>query len=149
MNQANFVGRLVREVEVKQLNSGARVVNNTIAVTRVYASKHSEEVTDFINIVAWNHLADLLAKYVAKGQQIAISGSMQSRNYEREDSQKVYVTECVVDSITLISRSHPKDSQIRNKDSGQAKLADNYQDVTDEVPAEELTKAVESVTSQS
>ena len=61
-------------------------------------------MADFIPFVAWDHLADILDKYSIKGQRIAVSGRMQSRNYQNSDGETVYTVECVVSEITLLDR---------------------------------------------
>ncbi|WP_282920470.1 single-stranded DNA-binding protein [Ignavigranum ruoffiae] len=103
MNQVVFVGRLVRQPELKELAENLCVVNNCIAVHRPLRNQHGEEVTDFIPFVVWNRLAEILVKYCDKGDQIALSGRMQSRKYENKEKQTVYVVECLVTGLTLIA----------------------------------------------
>lgn len=103
MNQVVFVGRLVRQPELKVLSEDLCVLNNCIAIHRPGRNQHGEEVTDFIPFVVWNGLAEILAKYCDKGDQIAIGGRMQSRKYDNKEKQTIYVVECLVTGLTLIA----------------------------------------------
>lgn len=104
MNQAVFVGRLCRDISIRNVSESHRVTNNTIAINRAHRDRNGEVVTDYIPFVAWDHLADLLATYVQKGSLLSLSGIMQSRNYTNKDNQTVYVVECLVTDVTLIER---------------------------------------------
>ena len=111
MNQVNFVGRIVKEIEVKSIKT-SQVVNNTLAVQRSRKNKEGEHLTDFIPFVAWDGLAKVLSNYCQKGQQIAISGRMQSRNYQNKEGQTVYVIECLVNDLTLLDRSFKQEKEL-------------------------------------
>lgn len=101
MNQLLLVGRLVREVEIRQVG-GHRVVNNCIAVSRKYRDRKGEVPTDFIPIVAWDHWADVLSQYVTKGQRVGIVGRLESRRYTNQQNQSHTVLECLVFDVTLL-----------------------------------------------
>lgn len=102
MNKVVFVGRVVRDVEVRQVGSNGRVVNNVIAIQRHHRDSNGNRATDFIPFVAWDHLAELMDRYCKKGDQISLAGRMQSRKYKNREEQDVYVIECLVEELTLI-----------------------------------------------
>ncbi|MBS4461705.1 single-stranded DNA-binding protein [Aerococcaceae bacterium zg-B36] len=104
MNQVNFIGRIVRDIQSKSLNEHHQVVNNSLAVPRKQRDKNGELATDFIPFVAWDQQASILQKYCQKGQRIAIQGRMQSRSYTNSDNQPRQILECVVQEITLLDR---------------------------------------------
>ncbi|WP_124058220.1 single-stranded DNA-binding protein [Vaginisenegalia massiliensis] len=104
MNQVFFVGRIVRPIELKLIGPQHRVVNNTLAVSRNRRDKEGRMMTDFIPVIAWDHVADLLDRFCEKGQRIAVVGRMQSRTYTNHDQQSVFVVECVINEITLLDR---------------------------------------------
>ena len=107
MNQVNLIGRLVRDVEVRDLGEGRQVVNNTVAVP-VNFKKDGGQETDFIPIVAWNKTAALMHQYCKKGSLIGLSGRMQSRSYLNKENETVYVVEMVVNTVNFLS-SKPKE----------------------------------------
>ena len=88
MNNVSLVGRLTKNVDLRKTNSGKDVVSATIAVQR------DKENADFIPIVVWDSNATYLAKYAEKGTRIALTGQLQSREYE-SNGKKQYVLEVV------------------------------------------------------
>lgn len=84
MNTISLVGRTTAPVELKKTSSGKSVVQFTLAVKRKFA----KDTTDWIPVVAWEKTADMLSQYVTKGQQIAITGELQSRHYEDKNGSK-------------------------------------------------------------
>ena len=102
MNQVNLIGNLTKETEVKYAASGSAVLKNGIAVRR------DKERTDFINIVAFGKTAELIANYFQKGNQIGISGSIVTGQYENSEGKKVYTTDVMVNSITFINGNKDK-----------------------------------------
>ena len=64
----------------------------------------NREVTDYFNIVAWRGLADTCARYLVKGQQVAVEGELQTRSYDGKDGVKRYVTEIVADNVEFLAR---------------------------------------------
>ncbi len=98
MNKICMIGRLTKDVEVKYTKSNTPVASFTLAVNRRFA-KEGEQQADFINIIAWSKTAEFCSKYFKKGQQIGLVGRIQTRNYEKENGTKVYVTEVVAEEV--------------------------------------------------
>lgn len=109
MNKCIIVGRLTKEPELKRTSTDIPYVQFTLAVNRKFQNKQSgERQADFINCVAWRQSAELLARYVHKGNQIGVEGSIQTRNYQDQMGQTHYVTEVAVESISFLE---PKSAQ--------------------------------------
>lgn len=102
MNKVILIGNIVKDIEMKQTNSGLNVVANTIAVKRNYKNANDEYESDFINFVAFKNNAELISQYFTKGNRIGLTGSWQTRNYENNQGQKVYVNELIVDGIEFL-----------------------------------------------
>lgn len=96
MNKVILVGRLTKNPELKNLNE-TTVTNFTIAVNRNFKNKDGQYEADFINCIAFKAIGEFINKYFLKGQMIAVSGRIQTRNYEDKDGNKRFVTEVVVD----------------------------------------------------
>ena len=96
MNKCLLTGRTTNDIVVRNTQSDKAVTNFTLAVDR------PKEGTDFINCVAWNKVADLLEKYVKKGDKLGVIGRIQARSYDDQNGKKVYVTEVVVDEIEFL-----------------------------------------------
>lgn len=102
MNTVSLIGRLTRDPELRQTTTGQKVCAFSLAVNRMKKKDEQEAQADFPNIVAWNHDAEYLTQYGQKGDQVAVTGRIQTRNYDDKDGRKVYVTEVVANSIQLI-----------------------------------------------
>ena len=83
MNKVFLIGRLTQDPQTQTLDSGTTLCRFSIAVNRTY-SRDGETQADFINIVAWNATAQNCGKYLVKGSQVAVSGSIQTGSYERD-----------------------------------------------------------------
>ncbi len=87
MNKVFLIGNLTRDPELTETTSGVALCRFAIAVNRNYGSADGERKTDFFNVVAWRGLGETVARYAKKGNKVAVSGSIELRNYE--DSQGV------------------------------------------------------------
>jgi len=104
INHVALVGRLVRDVELRKTNSNTSVCSFTVAVDRRFKSQQpGGQDADFISCIAWRQSADFLARYGSKGAIVSVEGRIQTRSYDNQGGQKVYVTEVVADSVQLIS----------------------------------------------
>lgn len=84
MNIITIHGRLVRDPEIRQTQSGVSVTTITVAVDRAY-SAGSEKQTDFFDCVFWRQGAEFVSKYFKKGKEIIVAGEMQSRKWQDKD----------------------------------------------------------------
>lgn len=112
MNVVSLVGRLTKDIELRYTTSGTAVGTFTLAVNRQFTNASGEREADFINCVIWRKSAESLANFTSKGSQIGITGRMQTRNYENQQGQRVYITEVVVDNFTLLEKR--SESEQRN-----------------------------------
>ena len=111
MNTVNLIGRLTKDPELRNTQSGTAVCSFTIAVNRQFKSEGQPEA-DFINCVVWKKGAEHLANYQKKGNQIGVTGRIQTRIYDG-DNGKVFVTEVVAENVQFLD---PKGSaQADNK----------------------------------
>lgn len=101
MNRTMLVGRVVREINICELDSGKKVSNNVIAVNRIYKNDNNQDA-DFIPFVVWGNRADLLDKYCAKGDLVGLEGKLQSRSYKDKKGELKYVVELNVDNIQFL-----------------------------------------------
>ena len=97
MNKVILMGRLTRDVELRQTPNGVSVARFSIAVNRRFAGKDAQQTADFINCVAWRQTGEFISRYFQKGSMIAVVGSLQSRSWDDKDGKRQYSTEVVVD----------------------------------------------------
>lgn len=103
LNQTVLVGRLVRDPELRETDSGRKVTNITLAVPRSYKNLKGEYDTDFISCVLWKGVAENTVEYCKQGDLIGVKGRIQSRNIELEDDTKKQVVEVVAEKVTFLS----------------------------------------------
>ncbi len=103
-NHVQLVGNVGNDVEVKQLETGKKMVRFSLATNEHYTDAKGEKQTEtsWHNLVAWNKNAEIVEKYVTKGKQIAIWGKLKSRSYTTDDGAKKYITEVVVNEVLLL-----------------------------------------------
>lgn len=97
MNSIVLLGRTTSAIELKQTQAGKSVVSFTLAVKRPL----TKDTTDFFTIVAWDKQAELLSKYVSKGNQICIRGHLTTRSWEDNNGNKRHATEVITQDITF------------------------------------------------
>lgn len=102
LNNTTLVGRLTKDPDLKYTQSGKAVAQFTLAVTRDFKNADGEYDADFINCVMWGKPAETLADRVKKGERISLAGRIQTRNYENNDGQRVYVTEVVANTFHFL-----------------------------------------------
>ena len=98
LNKVMLIGRLGKDPELKFIQSGAAVCQFPLATSEKWNDKSTgqqKEKTEWHNIVAWGKQAETLEKYLSKGSQVYIEGSLQTRNYDK-DGQTHYTTEIKV-----------------------------------------------------
>ena len=110
MNKIFLIGNLTRDPEHRVTTSGISVCTFSLAVNRRFASQDGKREADFISIVTWRGLADNCTKYLRKGSQVAVCGSLQTRTYEK-DGIKRYVSEVVADDVEFLNRIGASDRQ--------------------------------------
>lgn len=102
MNSVCLVGRMTRDAELKYTASNIAVATFSLAVNRNFKDANGERETDFINCVIWRQQAENLANWAKKGALIGITGRIQTRSYENQQGQRVYVTEVVAENFQML-----------------------------------------------
>lgn len=93
MNKVMLIGRLTKDPEIRQSQSGTFTARYTLAVDRFSKEKEA----DFINIVAFGKSAEFADKYLRKGTKVALEGRIQTGSYTNRDGKKVYTTDIIVE----------------------------------------------------
>ena len=117
INNCTLVGRLVADPNLRYTSSGTGVATFTLAVNRNFTSADGNREADFINCVIWRKPAETLANYAKKGVLIGVTGRIQTRSYDNQQGQKVYVTEVIADNFQMLE-SKKADSSQKTQGSG-------------------------------
>ena len=128
INRVVLVGRLTKAPVLRKTANGASVVSFTVACTRRFKQEGQPEA-DFINTVAWNKTADIVAQYTHKGSLVGVEGRIQTRSYDDKDGKRVYVTEVVADSVQFLESKSAAASNayVPEQGSNQGYQSDNGQ----------------------
>lgn len=105
MNNVTILGRLVRDVELNETQSGLKVAKFTLAVDRMNKKEletQGKQTADFINCVAFGKQADAISAFSRKGGRILINGRIQTGSYEKNDGTKVYTTDVIVGQYNIL-----------------------------------------------
>lgn len=111
LNQTVLVGRLVKDPELRETDSGNKVTNITLAVPRNYKNMNGEYDTDFISCVLWKGIAENTVAYVKRGDLVGIKGHIQSRSIELDDEIRRNVVEVVAEKVTFLSSNKNKEAE--------------------------------------
>ena len=105
-NRIILIGNLVRDPEIRYVQSGSPVTKFTIAVNR--RTKQDDSV-DYIAVVAWDNLAETSNTYLRKGVPILVEGRLTIRPYESKSGEKHKAAEVVMSFMQMLSRNseHP------------------------------------------
>ena len=101
------IGNLGKEPEVRTLENGTKVANFSIATSETWFDKGSgekKEKTEWVNIVVWKNTAEVVEKYVKKGDKVYIEGKLQTRSWEKDGVTR-YTTEIVCHSLVMLGGS--------------------------------------------
>ena len=126
INNVVLVGRLTKDPDLKYTGSGTAVATFTLAVNRNFTNQSGEREADFINCVIWRKPAETLANYAKKGVLIGVTGRIQTRSYDNQQGQKVYVTEVIADNFQLLESNKADSSQNKQGNGVSNSQTNNY-----------------------
>lgn len=103
-NRVQLIGNLGSTPEVRETESGKKLVRFSLATNQSYRNSKGERVTEtqWHNLIAWGALADIAEKYLNKGSEVAIEGKLINRNYTDKEGIKKYITEIQVNEMLLL-----------------------------------------------
>lgn len=115
INNVVLVGRTTKDPELRYTPSNVAVATFSLAVNRTFKDANGERETDFINCVIWRQQAEHLANWAKKGALIGITGRIQTRSYENQQGQRVYVTEVVAENFQMLESRAAREGNQQNQ----------------------------------
>lgn len=131
LNKVVLIGRLVRDPELRYTQSGIACTSFTIAVDRSFKDAQGNKQTDFIKIICWRKLAEIVANALAKGRLVAIAGALQIRSYEAQDGSRRQAAEVVADDVRFLDK--PKEGT-KGDASEQSSYGEEYSGNEEDLP---------------
>ena len=124
MNKVIIIGRNTKDIELRQTTAGTSAVEFSVAVKRTFKSANGEYESDFINCVAFKNTAELISRYVGKGDMVCVVGRLQTRNYTNKEGRKIYVTEIVVEEVEFLQSK-------KQEQEAEAQPEEEWEEITD------------------
>jgi len=137
LNRVILTGRLTKDTELRYTSNGVATGSFSLAVNRGFKNASGDREADFINCVIWRKSAENFANLTHKGSLVGIDGRLQTRNYENQQGQRVYVTEVVVDNFSLL--------ESRTSGQSDAKPYANTQNQTQSKPADAFANNCQAI----
>ncbi len=109
-NKVQLIGNLGNAPEVRNTESGKKLVRFSLATNEQYKNAKGERVTEtqWHNLIAWGKVADIVEKFLIKGTEVAIEGKLVSRNYMDKEGNKKYITEIQVNELLMLGKATDK-----------------------------------------
>ena len=117
INNVVLVGRLTKDADLRYTSNGTAVATFSLAVNRQFTNQKGERDADFINCVIWRKSAESFANFTRKGALVGVEGRIQTRSYDNQQGQRVYVTEVVVETFSLLESKAKNDERKDQNDS--------------------------------
>ncbi len=108
VNKVILLGNLGKDPEIRSFENGTSKASFTLATTDSYQNKATGETinqTEWHNVIAWRGLADIVGKYIKKGDKVYVEGKLKSRSWNDQDGNTKYITEIEADNIIMMSRN--------------------------------------------
>lgn len=109
MNKVILIGRLTADPNLRYTQNGTPVATFTLAVDKPFAGEDGKRGADFIDIVAWRKLAEVVAQNITKGRLVAVEGRLQIRSYNDQNGIRRKVAEVIANEVKFLDR--PKQEQ--------------------------------------
>lgn len=144
LNRVILMGRLTRDPELKNTQSGFAMVRFSVAVERAFKDKKTgEKETDFLDCTAFRGTAEFVSRWFAKGDMILVEGNIQNNNYTDNNGTKHYSNTIIVESVSFCGgKNNGAQAQTDNYNSAQPAqtqaLPANVQEFVDQVNADVL-----------
>jgi single-strand DNA-binding protein len=117
VNKVLLTGRLTRDPELRSLASGSSVA--TFAVATNEFRTNGKEHAEYHNVVVWDRLAQVCGQYLGKGQQVAVEGRLQTRQWDDDRGSRHWKTEVVATSVEMLSGRRKKDYEAETRADGE------------------------------
>lgn len=114
MNKVCLLGRICADPAVKEINGNNKLADFTLAVDRGLskeAKEKAKQTADFIRCKAWSQKAELIERYLKKGDQLALTGKIQVSSFEDNDGKRIYTTDVIVEGIDFIRKQSVEENE--------------------------------------
>lgn len=146
MNSVSIIGRWARDAELRFTPTGKGVASGTLAVQRSFKNQNGDYDADFIQVVIWgDKVAEMVANNGQKGNRFGGTGRLNTRRYEANDGRTVFVTEVIIENVTMIdwANSNNQGGQSQNQGNRSQNQGSNNYTRVDEDPFQSDGKPID------
>jgi single-strand DNA-binding protein len=120
LNKVMLIGNLTRDPEVRTTPGGQSVTSFAIATNRSWndAQGVKQDAVEYVDIVAWGKLGEIIGQYSGKGRKVYIEGRLQTRSWDAQDGSKRQKTEVVASDVILLDRAGAGSSGVEREPAG-------------------------------
>lgn len=103
-NKVQLIGNLGQTPEIISFENGSKLAKLVLATNESYKNAKGEKITDtqWHNVIAWGKTADIIEKYLKKGQEVAIEGKLIHETYDAKDGSKRYATKVQINELVML-----------------------------------------------
>lgn len=136
INKVILIGRLGKEPEIKQTNSGVSVANFSVATSDKWTDKSGtkQEKTEWHNVVVFDKLAKLVQQYVHKGSNVYLEGKLQTRSWDNKQGVKQYTTEIIANQVQFLDAKKDNSQQTNEKVSNEQSYYNSNLSEMEDIP---------------
>jgi len=136
LNKVILIGRLGKDPEIRQIESGAKVANFSLATDEIFKDKSGEKKThtEWHNLVLWRRQAEIAESYLRKGSLIYVEGRLRSRSWDDKDGNKKYITEILVDNFKMLGKREEHQEQVKVAQTTEPKPPVQENDLAGDLP---------------
>lgn len=138
MNKVMAIGRLVRDPELRYTPANKAVCTFTLAIDRQMSRDKKEQAeakgwptADFPRVNVWGNLAESCSKYLSKGSQCAVVGSIQTGSYQDKDGKTVYTTDILANSVEFLSKASESQTDTSQNNSNDDFFGNDFAEMED------------------
>lgn len=136
-NSCTFIGNLGQDPEIRHTQSGAAVASFSIGINSSWTDKNTgqkKDHTEWVNLTAFNRLAEIVGEYCKKGSKVFVTGNMRTEKYQDKNTgEDRYSTKVVVRELRLLDGRQDNQGQ-SNQRSQQSTSAKATADFDDDIP---------------
>jgi len=140
VNKVLLTGRLTRDPEMRSLASGKNVTTFTVASNQFIGG--GKEKAEYHPVVTWDRLAEIAGSYLGKGQQVAIEGRLQTRQWDDDRGVRHWKTEVVASHVEMLSGRRKKDYEAQQSADALVAQAERFGDAPPTEPIPESAEAL-------
>lgn len=132
MNCVNLVGRLARNPMTGYTTKGMAVCKFTVAIDR--KKKNEDKITDYINVTAFDKLAENCERFIGKGSLVGIQGYLASGNYENKHNETIYTLEVNANRVEFLDKKKEQKTEEQHEEEQQAFVPEGFTAINEDIP---------------